>query len=564
MSSYLDELKRNATRINENRGDSNDYHYLEIKDDEDEQMYSIVFEKSGEANFFINSSELPNNLDLRVYKPNGRRVTSSIRSCRGSKEQSDDIITGLEVHAGEIYYIKISRGRTPSGGSSRINPKVHYKLRVKNYKEYTPIEKNEKLEIVSVIPSKKLIINKKIEFTVRVINTGSKTSEKYKLKIYEGRRLIKTINRYDLNPYSEGSASNIRFYMNKSRAAKYDFTFKVVGESEDEMEKTFTWEKPDFDLSFASIKAKTSRPIEAGEGSIFNVEIENNGDDTSPDVKIKVTDIGTPKYTPVICESDEFHVRNSKDRDLLVDTWTTGNRRLKFELIDVNTNRVLDEEIVYHEWVNEVPDDFASRVAQTVRRKFDNEDFNKAVMIALNEGNKDHPDVIKAFAAVRKEVARECGGSPDNVVVGVIFELEGSYVVGGKGGAGVYQDGSNKTIIGEHFTAGIVFGKTLINKMPMISCGIKMLVFPWAKNYNDISGVGVELGGSFGPLGISISNFAKESVCISFDLADTDTPLGSICPSVSFQFGGMKEKQISGFVKDDRDELIHRLERETR
>ena len=89
----------------------------------EETWYYVVFDEDGKANFALQPQKASLDVDLDVYASN--KTTRLGRSRKG--EGQDDIVSDIEVIAGERYYIKV----TQYSGSGK------YIIRCKNYPEAT-------------------------------------------------------------------------------------------------------------------------------------------------------------------------------------------------------------------------------------------------------------------------------------------------------------------------------------------------------------------------------------------------------------------------------------------
>ncbi|MCT4509025.1 MAG: GW dipeptide domain-containing protein, partial [Tepidibacter sp.] len=86
------------------------------------KWYKIKFAQNGKANFWINSRELDNNLDLFIYENQDLKSTK-LGESEQSDNQADDMVLDLDVRAGVYYYVYIK-----NQGSGSCNFKIKAKL----------------------------------------------------------------------------------------------------------------------------------------------------------------------------------------------------------------------------------------------------------------------------------------------------------------------------------------------------------------------------------------------------------------------------------------------------
>ncbi|MCT4594268.1 MAG: hypothetical protein N4A57_08375 [Anaeromicrobium sp.] len=99
----------------------------DMSESEEGKWYKVKFTKDGNANFWINSAGLSNNLDLFVYTSKDRNSTLLGNSTEfPGVGQPDDIVKGVSVRAGVCYYIYV---KNSAGGSCT------FKLKAKNHNQ---------------------------------------------------------------------------------------------------------------------------------------------------------------------------------------------------------------------------------------------------------------------------------------------------------------------------------------------------------------------------------------------------------------------------------------------
>lgn len=365
--------------------------------------------------------------------------------------------------------------------------------------------------------------------------------------------------RYEFYAYAQPAVDNNWFYVGSD----------TIRTDEEEVEE----------LEVKYIKPKYEAPFEYGEKTKFYVRVKNTFK-SSQKIKVEVEDITYSKYTNPKKKEFRIHSGETEKFEIEFEPWGIGKRKIRFEVRDEDGNKIYSKTERY-EWINDIPDDAIDKVIEK-SRKIVKEIGDEGVLEIINQLiNRDicskMRDAMEEIIEVTSEmfcVARE------SVVVGLLGEASGSYMVGGAAGTGVYFDYDRKNVsrfkqeIGhlysEHASFGVTFGR------PELKAAIKLVVFPLAEDFSTIKGAGVTFGVSMGRFEGNITNFDLKSVCFAADLfyvgpsaKELYWDVFNTVPSVSLQFGGLinpqegqKDQEFKEFDRSDEKKLMERLRHE--
>lgn len=91
------------------------------------KWFTIKFNKSGKANFWINSANLDYDLNLYIYKKMNTKSKYKLARSQNDLGEGDDIIRDLEVKKNELYYIFVR-----NGDSKDVDFKIKARLQEEN------------------------------------------------------------------------------------------------------------------------------------------------------------------------------------------------------------------------------------------------------------------------------------------------------------------------------------------------------------------------------------------------------------------------------------------------
>lgn len=278
----------------------------------------------------------------------------------------------------------------------------------------------------------------------------------------------------------------------------------------------------EYDLKIYRPDPKEKEPFEIGENVTFEMEVKNYENRTSPECRIVAVDITDSKYKPQVAKTKYFTVPGDSRKiiDLEMDTWRPGERDIEFK-IEVkdeygfrnSKNHDMEIERTY-KWSNDIPDDMGYQIMKKARAVLED---NKHILSEVFDESKKFRKTKVLFKELIKEIKKVSKGSKDALVVGLLAEAHGEYIVGGALGAGIYGDIHGNILVGPHFSGGVVYGK------PGGGGAIKLVVFPYAEGVDTLRGLGITISANLSSYGASITNLDPKTICFSADLLTLET-----------------------------------------
>jgi hypothetical protein len=537
--------------------------------------YPITFDRSGKADFILHPESSDLDVDLYIYKGSmdGSKVGSST-SGRGR----DDKVLRINVDSGTKYYVKVSHysGNTAfytlqvNAGIKPEKPKINssevYGKWVRM--NFTKGEGAKKTILGDYMKREVMITNDnyfevdfpsynklyscyfksvseggvKSDWTpVYSIRTNSKLEGEQlgdnNKVVTEIQKMLHELNYLTLESQVDG------YYGQNTKTALITFqranklpTHGIADIATRRRLKSLTNRQESLKLKSFTFSDQAN----AGKESKLRVNIENTGNVLSENYKVKLYVDGV-FYTEKEFSPLSAGAGTSTYMSVKVDLAKTY--KIKAKIVGESTDEY-SEDVMFRYNIQNLLD--AAKIGASVT------DINNLID-ELVKNQLFTPVALKLMKDIRKAILEKMGINPEDCgVIGVVTSANGKFIIGGRGRGGGYI--SHRGDLMAVKTSGI-----LIETDVSIETSVSIVLLPFLQDISKLTGVGITLGGSIGPVSADITNAQLDTICISLGCG---VEIGAPTPVEGYIFAGYtKEIEASRLTEDQMDSLMNRINR---